>query len=260
LDAAPKLDDDILGASREDDLDDLPAISKRMHRRVLFKSTTRWIREEEARLRGLTQAYLVCTKAMDNCLSKVIDALDASEMAERTWIVVLSDHGWRLGAKDHVAKQTLWERSTHVPLIIVPPQRMKDMPRGVRCDRPDELIAIYPTLLAATGVEREASDEHLDGVSLIPWVKGPTAPRERPALTTLYGGNHSVCDQKYRYTRYADGSEELYDRADDPHEFENLIPKVDQNPKWRAAVGRLSAWIPEKEAGKPDRVLTGHGN
>jgi arylsulfatase A-like enzyme len=259
FDAAPNREDVLLGATLADDLDDIPAIGRRMASRVLFQSTAKWVREEESRLRGLTQAYLACTSAMDHCLGQVIDALDQSEMADNTWIVVLSDHGWHLGEKDHVAKQTLWERSTHVPLIVVPPRRLDDASRGVRCHRPVELLDVYPTLLDASGVAARASDRHLEGISLMPWVEDPAAPRERPALTTLYCGNHSLCDEKYRYTRYADGSEELYDRKADPHEFDNLISQVDERAELRSVIERLSAWIPREQAGEPDRVLSGHG-
>ena len=101
-------------------------------------------------MREFTQAYLACTSAMDDCLGDVIAALDQSEMASNTWIVVFSDHGFHLGEKMHVTKQTLWERSTHVPLIIVPPKRLADTPRGERCDRPVDLLDVYPTLIEAT--------------------------------------------------------------------------------------------------------------
>jgi arylsulfatase A-like enzyme len=214
---------------------------------------------EESRMRGLTQAYLACTSAMDDCLGGVIDALDRSAMAENTWIVVLSDHGWHLGEKQHIAKQTLWERSTRVPLIIVPPKRIADTPRGARCERPVDLLDVYPTLLAATGVKPAESDKLLEGLSLMPWISDPDAPRERPALTTLYSGNHALRDERYRYIRYADGSEELYDHSDDPHEHRNLISKTKEDPELHAAVERLAAWIPEEQAGKPDLVLPENG-
>ena len=255
FDAAPAKEDVIMAATRADELDDLPEIAGRKSSRVMFESTTKWVLEDETRLRELTQAYLACTSAMDFCLGLVIDALDRSEMADNTWIVVLSDHGWHLGEKNHVAKQTLWERSTRVPLIIVPPGRIDDTPRGVRCDRPVELIDIYPTLLEATGLEPVDSDRQLEGLSLMPWIGEPGAPRERPAVTTLYSGNHSICDERYRYIRYADGSEELYDRAEDPHEFDNLIPLLEQKPELRAVIERLSAWIPARQAGDPDLIL-----
>ena len=70
----------------------------------------------------------------------------------------------------------------------------------------------------------------------------------------MYAHNHSVVDERYRYTRYAEGSEELYDRKRDPHEFNNLIDKAKGDEKLAAVVERLSAWIPRDEAGKPDLV------
>lgn len=255
FDAAPKLENILLAPAPADDLNDLPPISRRLFSRVSFQEPVDWCLKEESRMRELTQAYLACTSAMDHCLGAVIDELDRSEMADNTWIVVLSDHGWHLGEKNHIAKQTLWERSTHVPLIIVPPKRLTNTPRDKHCERPVDLLDIYPTLLAATKIPAKDSDKHLEGLSLMPWIENPEAPRERPAITTLYSGNHSLCDEQYRYIRYADGSEELYDRAKDPHEHENLITKTKDRPELQAAVERLSAWIPKDQAGKPDLVL-----
>jgi arylsulfatase A-like enzyme len=255
FDAAPKLDEIRLAPYFADDLDDLPAISSRISKRVSFPKPIDWVLAEESRLCEFTQAYLACTSAMDDCLGDVITALDESEMADNTWIVVFSDHGFHLGEKKHVTKQTLWERSTHVPLIIVPPKRLADTPRGEHCDRPVDLLDVYPTLIEATGLTAAASDKHLDGLSLLPWIRNPQTPRERPALTTLYSGNHSLRDERYRYIRYADGSEELYDHAVDPHEHHNLITKADGRPELRTVIHRLTAWIPKQQAGAPDLLL-----
>ncbi|MEM6259088.1 MAG: hypothetical protein AAGI37_12305 [Planctomycetota bacterium] len=63
-----------------------------------------------------------------------------------------------------------------------------------------------------------------------------------------------MVDDRYRYTRYADGSEELYDRVNDPHGFENMIQQVGTDTDLAAIVKRLSQWIPQDEAGKPDLV------
>ncbi len=256
FDATPALEDIVLAPAPADDLDDVPAIARRMSSRSSYIPTTDWVMADEARMRGLTQAYLACTSAMDHCLGDVIDALDRSDMADTTWVVVFSDHGWHLGEKDHIAKMTLWEPSSHVPLIIVPPKRLTEAPRDVRCDRPVELLDVYPTLLDATGLPAAPSDDLLEGLSLLQWLQNPDAARDRPALTTLYSGNHSLCDERYRYTRYADGSEELYDRVADPHEHDNLIiAKVADRPELQAAINRLAGWIPKDQAGPPDRVL-----
>ncbi len=76
----------------------------------------------------------------------------------------------------------------------------------------------------------------------------------RPAITTIYAHNHSVVDDRYRYTRYADGSQELYDRQQDPHEFENLIEQAKTDDKLQKVVQELANWIPKDEAGEPDLV------
>jgi len=258
-DAAPTKAEVLLHAKREGDRDDLSDIAKRISSRVGHAQSAQWCMQDIENLRMLTQAYLACTSAMDDSLGEVIDSLDKSDMAEHTWIVVMSDHGWHLGEKNHVAKQTLWTRSTRVPMIIVPPKRMTDTPRGVRCDRPAELLDIYPTLVDATGLEKQDTDKHLDGMSLLPWINDPATKKDRPAITTIYAHNHSVAGDRYRYTRYADGSEELYDRKTDPHEFDNLITQVKQRPELQAAIKRLSGFIPDKEAGKPDLILAEQG-
>lgn len=253
-DAAPRKKDVLLAATRADDMEDLPAIAKRIASRVSFQAAADWARSTEENLRTLTQAYLACTSAMDDALGHLIDALDKSDMANHTWIVVLSDHGWHLGEKQHVAKQTLWTRSTRVPMIIVPPKRITDTPRGARCDRPVELLDVYPTLIDAAGLKPIPTDTKLDGLSLMPWIAEPALAKKTPAITTIYAHNHSIVDDQYRYTRYADGSEEFYDRKADPHEFDNLIAKAGKDERLSGIVKRLAAFIPRDEAGKLDLV------
>lgn len=254
FDAAPSKKDVILHATHADDMDDLPPIAKRIASRVSFQEAADWARSSETNLRTLTQAYLACTTAMDDALGHTLDALDKSDMADNTWIVVFSDHGWHLGEKNHIAKQTLWTRSTSVPLIIIPPKRLTDTPRGARCERAVELLDVYPTLAIATKLPSAKSDKLLDGMSLMPWIENPSAKKERPAITTIYAHNHSLCDTRWRYTRYADGNEELYDRQKDPHEFDNLIKQKENRADLQTAVKRLSAWIPKKEPRGPDLV------
>lgn len=254
FDVAPSKADVLLHATRADDMDDLSAIAKRIHSRVSYAQCAHWCLEDVDNLRTLTQAYLACTSAMDGALGGVIDALDESDQAENTWIVVMSDHGWHLGEKDHVAKQTLWTRSTRVPMIIVPPKRIKDTPRGVRCDRPAELLDVYPTLVDAAALKTADADKRLDGISLLPWLAKPQASKDRPAITTIYAHNHSIVGDRYRYTRYADGSEELYDRHSDPHEFDNLIGWGKANPLIADIIDKLRQAIPKDEAGKPDLI------
>src|SRR5205085_9344423 len=85
--------------------------------------------------------------------------------------------------------------------------------------RAAELLDLYPTLAELAGLPRK---EGLDGHSLVPQLRDAAAPREWPAITTHGPGNTSVRTERWRYIRYADGSQELYDRQVDPNEWRNL--------------------------------------
>src|SRR5437867_11879828 len=90
---------------------------------------------------------------------------------EKNTIVLLwSDHGWQLGEKGITGKNTLWERSTRVPLVFAGP----GVDSGARCGRPAELLDIYPTLAEQCGLPKKAG---LEGISLVPQLKDAAAPR-----------------------------------------------------------------------------------
>jgi len=168
------------------------------------------------------RAYVACIEFADRCAGRVLDALDASPRRDRTIVVLWSDHGWHLGEKSHWRKSTLWEEATRVPLVVVVPGMT---PTGAVCDRPVSLMDLYPTLVELCGLPPRAE---ITGRSLVPLLTDPAAPWDHPALTTHGSGNFSVRSEHWRYTRYADGSEELYDHDADPHEWTNLAGRADQ--------------------------------
>ncbi len=77
-----------------------------------------------------------------------------------------------------------------------------------------------------------------------------------PAITTHNPGNHTVRTKDWRYIRYADGSEELYDLSADPNEWRNLAGEQRHAARKR----ELAAWLPKSSAphapGSSQRVLT----
>src|SRR5690606_6990942 len=143
-----------------------------------------------------------------------------------------SDHGFHLGEKDHIEKFALWEKSTHVPLIVVAPGVTS---AGSRCQRPVDLTALYPTLLQLCGLP---TDDACDGTSLVPLLRDPDAAWQQPAVMTYLRGNHAGRSDRWRYIRYADASEELYDHDADPDEWTNLAgdPQlagiIDDHRRW----------------------------
>jgi arylsulfatase A-like enzyme len=108
---------------------------------------------------------------------------------------------------------------------------------GGRCARSVNLLEIYPTLVDALKLPQRAA---LEGRSLLPLLKNPAARWPYPTLTTYGKDNHSIRDERWRYIRYADGSEELYDRGKDPLEWTNLAGM----PEYGAKKAELAKWLP----------------
>jgi arylsulfatase A-like enzyme len=107
-----------------------------------------------------------------------------------------------------------------------------------------ELLSVYPTLVELCGLPK---NRQLEGVSLAPLIKDAKAPWRHAAISTLGQGNHAVRDERWRYIRYADGSEELYDHTGDPNEWENvLFGEVEEKHKQVAA--RMRALLPASHA------------
>ncbi len=220
------------------DLDDLPPMGRKFTR--YFDSTP--MSHHNITRHGLwhkaVASYLASSTFTDRCVGRLVDALARSPHAGDTLIVLWSDHGMHLGEKMHWEKRSLWEESTRVPLLFVRPG--EEGRRAVSA-RAVGLIDIYPTLVELCGLPEKAG---LDGHSLAPLIEDPEREWERPALTTHHPGNHSVRSERWRYIRYANGDEELYDHRDDPHEFRNLAA----DPEYAPVKARLSKWIPAESA------------
>ena len=220
------------------DRDDTPASSWYIHW-YLPEPRTSWL-EANDQLRPLVRAYLACISFVDSQVARVLDALEQSPFAENTIVVLWSDHGYHLGEKAISGKNSLWTRSTRVPLILAGP----GVPVAKKCNPPAELLDLYPTISDLVGIPQA---DGMEGISLAPQIANPQAPRERPAICTHNAGNHSACDQRWRYIRYADGAEELYDRQTDSEETRNLLFGDSVSQEHRAVADRLAAWLPKAD-------------
>jgi arylsulfatase A-like enzyme len=228
-------DDSLLPEIKENDRDDVPDFAWRLHWQ-LPEPRLKWLKES-GQWRPLVRAYLASISLMDAQIGRLLDALEKSGAAENTIVVVLSDHGWHLGEKGITGKNTLWERSTRVPLIFAGP----GVTNGAKCGSPAELLDLYPTLSDLCGLKARTD---LEGHSLLPQLRDAAALRKEPAITTHGPGNHAVRTHRWRHIRYADGSEELYDMIADPHEWKNLAAE----PKLSAVKRELAAWLPKTSA------------
>ncbi len=217
--------------TRKDDLDDIPPIGKEFAavRRDEFERIV-----QAGKWKDMVHAYLAAISFADTLVGEVLDTLESSAYAKDTIIVFWSDNGWHLGEKQHVHKSTLWQRSTHVPMIIAGPGTKAS---GVARTQPVNLLDIYPTLLEMCGLPMRAN---LDGTSLVPLLNDPQAKR-KPTVTTYLPGNHAIVSEKWRYIMYSDHTEELYDRKSDPDEFTNLAG----NSKYAAVKRDLAQYAPK---------------
>lgn len=220
---------------KADDCNDLPPAGQKMaaERRPDLELVRR-----NGNYRELLQAYLASITFADALIGRLLDALDSSPAARNTTIVLWSDHGWHLGEKQHLHKFTLWERSTRVPYVIVAPGVTST---NVRCSQPVGLIDTFPTLIELCSLP---TVDALDGTSLVPLLSEPDRTWGRPALTTHGRGNHSLRTERWRYIRYADGGEELYDHTTDPNEWHNLAG----NPDLAAVKAELARSLPMTDA------------
>ncbi|TWT32720.1 sulfatase-like hydrolase/transferase [Blastopirellula retiformator] len=224
---------------KEDDLADVPQAGVKIarpdgdHRKVT--STDNYAKA--------VQGYLASIEFADAQIGRLIAALEASEYADNTIIVLWGDHGWHLGEKQHWRKFALWEEATRVPLLVVAPGVTQPQQR---CGRTVTLLDIYPTLAELCGLTPPAA---VEGKSLVPLLSDPAAAWDRPAVTTHGRNNHAVRDERWRYIRYADGSEELYDHLEDPQEWTNV---ADQ-PENAAVKKRLAQWAPTTNAEDAER-------
>ncbi|MCX6895274.1 MAG: sulfatase [Verrucomicrobia bacterium] len=247
FDLIPAEDQIILPPVKDHDRDDTPEFSWYLHWK-LPEPRLSWLQSAN-QWRPLVRAYLASTTFMDSQLGRVLDALAASGAATNTVIVLWSDNGWHLGEKAITGKNTLWNPSTHVPLIFAGP----GVTGGAKCGQPAELLDVYPTLVELCGLPARTG---LEGHSLAPQLKDPRSPRPWPAITTHNVGNHTIRTERWRYIRYADNSEELYDIQADPNEWTNIVA----NPKFTAVVKDLAQWLPKTNTlpvpGSASRVLT----
>ncbi len=228
------LDSITLPKVRGDDLADVPAAGKKMakpdgdHRKVT--QTNNW--------RRAVQGYLASIAFADAQVGRLIAALDASDYADNTVVILWGDHGWHLGEKQHWRKFSLWEEADRAPLMIYVPGMTRSQGR---CLRTVSFVDIYPTLADVCGLP---TPKHLEGRSLKSLLQNPQAEWSYPAITTHGKDNHAVRSERFRYIRYADGSEELYDHAKDPMEWTNLA----DDQTHRQTKVELAKWLPQKNA------------
>ena len=221
--------------------------------------------DRELALKKFIQAYLASVASVDDLIGDILGVLDRSRLKDNTIVIFTSDHGWGMGEKDYVYKNSLWQESTRVPLAIRAPGEML---AGASCPRPVSLVDLYPTLIELCGLRgntvKNDQGRPLDGHSLVPLLRSPTGGEwdgPEAALTALYKWadyydpafqSYSLRSEDWRYIRYENGKEELYHCAGDPHEWTNLAQDPDFSGQLEMYRKQLLERIPESKP-KPER-------
>lgn len=204
------------------DRDDVPEAALKSHKADHDKLNDKLRRE-------CLQAYYASTTFMDAQVGKVLDALESNGLAENTIVVFTSDHGYHLGEKRLWQKQSLFEQSARVPLVVAAP----GMEGGQVAESPVGLIDLYPTLAELCDVP---APKTLHGQTLVPMLNDPSTVGRGHTIThvsrsegpkgkrTTYNG-YSLRTPRYRLTLWKNGQkgEELYDHQTDPAEETNLL-------------------------------------
>ena len=234
----------------------------------LYKDLVASYDTREEALKRFIQAYLASVASVDELIGNIMDVVEQTSLADNTIVIVTSDHGWGMGEKDYLYKNSLWQESTRIPLVIRAPG--VSLPGSVSA-HPVSLIDIYPTLVDLCGLTGETmkntKGRPLDGFSLKPILENAkTKSWEGPesVLTALYKWrtkynpakeNYSLRSNDYRYIRYENGKEELYQTISDPHEWNNLVTDPSHAGPLAALRGELIKRIPTEKDSIPKQPV-----
>ena len=220
-----------------------PRGDKQGHRVLLIGDT----------LRATQAGYFGLIEQLDDQIAPLIADFKArSEAARRPWLILFtSDHGEMLGDHGFFRKCEPYEGAANIPFIIAGASELKFQPKLVS-DHVVCLEDIMPTLLELAGV---SCPQPMDGLSLVPTLRGQNKPI-RPWLHSEHAvcyskeqAFHALTDGHFKYIwRPLDGSEQLFDLQNDPHEEHDLAKTDAQHAeleKWRGLLIKILAQRPE---------------
>jgi iduronate 2-sulfatase len=182
------------------------------------------------------RAYYAGVSFMDAQVGRLMDELDRRKLWDRTVVIFSGDNGYHHNERNWWNKNTLFERSCRVPLIVCAP----DAKAGTVCRSLVEFVDLYPTMLDYCGLK---APHELTGKSFRPLLKKPSSAGKSEAFTLVVRGNEkygqTIRTERWRFTRWSDNTTELYDENIDPEETHNVASK----PEHAKLVKELSAKI-----------------
>ena len=174
---------------------------------------------DAARVSAARAAYFGLVSFMDDCVGRILCALEASGQAKDTLVVYVSDHGEMLGDHGLWTKQVMYEASAGVPMIAVGP----GMPQGRRVTTATSLLDVASTALDALGVE---GSDVFCGRSLID-IAGADDDPDRTIFSEYHDGGSTTGTfmirwGDWKYVHYVGLSPQLFHLGRDPDELCDL--------------------------------------
>jgi iduronate 2-sulfatase len=201
----------LLPEKRPGDWDDIPKPG------INYKTSLN-MQMDEVKQKKAVAGYYAAVSYMDAQVGKVLDALEAAKLIDKTIIIFTSDHGYHLGEHDFWAKVSLLDESSQVPLIIAVPGKKPSISHSLV-----ELLDLYPTTARLCGLEVPA---RLQGKDISPILDDPNHQVRDTAFSTAGTSKGLLLrDDRWAYIQYGEdvrGGVELYDTVNDPQQFTNL--------------------------------------
>jgi len=198
---------------------------------------------DEQKMRRAKVAYYGLTSFMDNCVGRVLTALEESGQAENTVVVYISDHGDMMGDQGFWTKQVMYEASVGVPMIAAGP----GIAENHRVTTGTTLLDIAATAIDVTGIPHDEKTHGLPGLSLREISQADDDP-DRTVFSEYHDGGSTtgtfmVRWSQWKFVYYVDHPPQLFNLASDPLELDNLAVDETNDPvilaAWREGERRL---------------------
>jgi choline-sulfatase len=176
---------------------------------------------DEPTIRRAMAAYYGMVTFLDEQIGRVLSALDAAGLRDSTRIIYTADHGEMLGAHGLWWKNTLYEESVGVPVVVAGP----DIPAGKVSQTPVNAVDCFPAIVEAVGATLAPEDATLPGESLFALASAPD--RDRTIFAEYHAsaspsGIFMIRDGRYKYIHYVGFEPQLFDLEADPGETRDL--------------------------------------
>ena len=191
---------------------------------------------DEEKMREAKVAYYGLTTFMDDCIGRILAALDESGQTEDTVILYISDHGDMMGDQGFWTKQVMYDASAGVPMIAAGP----GFPKGHRVKTGTSLLDVAATAVDITGVKHDHISQALPGLSLRQIANKQDDPN-RTIFSEYHDGGSTtgtfmVRWNSWKFIYYVGYPPQLFDLETDPNELADLAENINKDPMIKAAL------------------------